>query len=95
MIAERTLKANSKVVNQRLLIALSGTETAIYDSRPARSRRHGKFCGLPPPPKHSSNNINQWSFYQILRMSSCSSHTKSPAIDDFLSAVPDLPNTMS
>jgi len=90
MIAERAFKANSKVVNQRLLIALSGTETAIYDSRPAQSRRHGNFRGLPPT-KQSSNNVNQWSFYQILRMSSCPSHTKNPAIDDFLSAVPDLP----
>ena len=43
MIAERTVKANRKVVNQRLLIALNRTETANYDSSPAQSRRHGKF----------------------------------------------------
>ena len=35
VIAERAVKANRKVVNQRLLIALNGTETANYDFRPA------------------------------------------------------------
>jgi len=45
MIAEQAVKANHKVVNQKLLIALnlSGTETANYDSKTAQSRRHGQF----------------------------------------------------
>jgi len=44
MIAEGAVKANRKAVNQRLLTALKGTETANYDSRPAQSG------GLSPPP---------------------------------------------
>jgi len=43
MIAEPAVKANRKVVNQRLLIALNGTETVNYNFRPAQSRRHGRF----------------------------------------------------
>jgi len=48
----------------------------------------GRFVEFSSP-KQSSNNINQWSFYQILRLSSRSAHTKSPAIDDFLATVLD------
>ena len=45
MIAERAVKANRKVVNQRLLITLNlnGTETANYATKTAQSRRHGQI----------------------------------------------------
>jgi len=40
MISERAVKANGKVVQQRLFIALNGTETANYGSRPSGVRRN-------------------------------------------------------
>jgi len=43
MIAKRFVKANRKVVNQRLPIAPNGTRTANQNSRSAQSRRRGKL----------------------------------------------------
>jgi len=88
MIAERAVKANRKVVNQRLLIALNGTETANMIPDPHNIVATGSFGGLSSP-KQSSNNINQWSFYQIFRMSSRPAHMKSPTFDEFLGTVLD------
>jgi len=84
-VAERAVKVNCKVVNERLLIALNGTGTSNYDSRPTQYRRYGKLWWAYPPKKQNSNNINQWSFYQIFRMLGYPAQTKNPLFDDFLS----------
>ena len=87
MIAEPAVKANRRVVNQRVLIVVQAQELPMIPD--PQSPRHGKHWLDYPPPKQSSNYLNQWNFYKIFRMSSYPAQTRCPSNDDFLSTVLD------